>query len=596
MLGLTVLDWTVVAVYVAGVTWLGLRMSRGVTTSGDYFMGGRRFGKLLMIAQAFGTGTRTSQVVAVSGGAAQQGFAAIWFQWIYLFSTPFYWLLAPVYRRLRYITIGDFFDRRYGPGLGAAYAFVGLLYFAVTTGVMLRGAGVTISAATGGAVGVEAAVFAMVAFFVAYSLFGGLVAAVTTQAVQGLFILVLSFLLIPFALAEAGGLEGARAALPEGTAWFSLVASEEITLFYIVMGVVNALVGATVQPHHMAINGAGKDEVACRTGWTYGNFLKRFATVGWALSGVLLVAALPAVAPELGDRGTREAAFGLAARELLPSGLVGLLVAAVAAAVVAGASAFMVNGSALFTRNVWGRLRPGATERQTLAVGRVASVAVVALGVLAALALQSVIGGLELLWKLMAFLGIPFWAALFWRRSNRWGAWASLGATALCFAFTGGLVGEAWSFPAQVALYLPVGIVTLVAVSLATRPEPDALLNSFYSLLNTPVGEEARLAEADIEVIHESGRSDAPEIGIPGQESALAPTIQAPSVPARVPLLDDAPAAARGASLLLVNLPRLTDGFSLGRYRTDLVGFGVAWVLVALLLAGAYGLVSFLGG
>ncbi|MEM1057063.1 MAG: sodium:solute symporter family protein [Bacteroidota bacterium] len=586
MLGLTLLDWAVIGVYVAGVTWLGLRIGRGVKTSGDYFMGGRRFGKLLMIAQAFGTGTRTSQVVAVSGGAAQQGFAAIWFQWIYLFSTPFYWLLAPVYRRLRYITIGDFFDRRYGPGLGAAYAVVGLLYFAVTTGVMLRGAGVTISAATGGAVSTEAAVFAMVAFFVAYSLFGGLVAAITTQAVQGLFILALSFLLIPFALAQTGGFAGTREALPEGTAWFSLVASEEITLFYILMGVVNALVGSTVQPHHMAINGAGKDEIACRTGWTYGNFLKRFATVGWALSGVLLVAALPLVAPDLSDRGTREAAFGLAARELLPSGLVGLLVAAVAAAVVAGASAFMVNGSALFTRNVWGRFAPEATEAQTLTVGRTASVAVVALGVIAALTLQSVIGGLEFLWKLMAFLGIPFWAALFWRRANRWGAWASLAATGLCFVFTGGMIGEAWSFPAQVALYLPVGIGTLVAVSLATRPEPDDVLNSFHSLLNTPVGEEVRLEKAGVEIVHEGGISTDP--------ADVVPTVSASGPRREVPLLDDAPAAERGASLFLTHVGRWRP-FSWTRYHDDLTGFAIAWGIVAMLLGSVYALVTVLG-
>lgn len=588
MLGLTALDWTVVAAYVGGVTWLGLRMSRGVETTGDYFMGGRRFGKALMIAQAFGTGTRTSQVVAVSGGAAQQGFAAIWFQWMYLFSTPVYWLLAPVYRRLRYITIGDFFEKRYGTGLGAAYAAVGLLYFAITTGVMLRGAGLTIAGVTGGAVTVEAAVFAMVAFFVAYSLFGGLVAAVTTQAVQGLFILALSFLLIPFALADVGGFDGAQAALPEGVAWFSLVAAEEITLFYIVMAVVNALVGATVQPHHMAINGAGKDEVACRTGWTYGNFLKRFATVGWALTGVLIAAALPAFAGDA-SRETRETAFGLAARELLPVGLVGLLVAAVAAAVVAGASSFMVNGSALFTRNVWRRFaRPDASEAHYLAVGRWASVAVVAIGVVAALALPSVIDGLELLWKLMAFLGIPFWAALVWRRSNRTGAWASLAATGLCLVFTGGVVGEAWSFPAQVALYLPVGVVTLVAVSLATRPEPENLLNEFHSLLNTPVGEEGRLAAAGIEVVHESGGSGNAEGGPPGTESAMAVTVPARSGP--VPLLDDAPAAARGESLLLTNLPRLAP-FSAARYRVDLGGFAVAWAIVALLLAGVYGFV-----
>ena len=33
-----------------------------------------------------------------------------------------------------------------------------------------------------------------------------------------------------------------------------------------------------------AINGSGKDELACRSGWTYGTFVKRIATVGWAAS------------------------------------------------------------------------------------------------------------------------------------------------------------------------------------------------------------------------------------------------------------------------------------------------------------------------
>ncbi|HEX7071773.1 MAG TPA: hypothetical protein VF190_13245, partial [Rhodothermales bacterium] len=262
-LGLSVLDWTVLVVYIAGITWLGTWANRRVESTGDYFMGGRRFGKLFMIAQAFATGTRTDQVVAVSGGAASIGLAAIWFQWIYLFSTPFYWLLAPVYRRLRYITIGDFFEQRYGASMGAMYAAVGLLYFAVMTGVMLKGAGVTVEAATRGAIASEVVVIFIMLFFLAYSLFGGLVAVVFTQSVQSALILILSFMLIPFALHAAGGIEGVKAGLPDGEAWFSLVATEEVTLFYIVMGVVNALVGVTVQPHHMAINGAGKDEMAC---------------------------------------------------------------------------------------------------------------------------------------------------------------------------------------------------------------------------------------------------------------------------------------------------------------------------------------------
>lgn len=585
-LGLTLFDWIVLIVYIVGITWLGLWANRRVTTTGDYFMGGRRFGRLFMIAQAFATGTRTDQVVAVSGGAASIGLAAIWFQWIYLFSTPFYWLLAPVYRRLRYITIGDFFEQRYGAGMGAVYAAVGLLYFAVMTGVMLKGAGVTVEAATGGAIGSEVVVIAIMLFFLAYSLFGGLVAVVFTQSVQSALILILSFMLIPFALYAAGGIVGVKAGLPDGQAWFSLVATEEVTLFYIVMGVVNALVGVTVQPHHMAINGAGKDEISCRSGWTYGNLVKRFATLGWALTGVFVGALFPILAEA--DRGGREAAFGLAARDLLPSGFVGLLIAALVAACVGAASGFMTGGSALFTRNVYQRfLRPDEAEKHYLGVGRGASLAVVLIGVVTALTLESVISGLEWMWRLMAFLGIAFWMAIFWRRANRYGAWASVIVTAALSLVTDNL---GWSFPAQVILYLPAGFLSLVVVSYLTRPEPERALNVFYSLLNTPVGEERRLKAAGIETIHERELTDFEESISEGAPSREEDSVRV-APPALDHVLDDEAAARRGESLLLVNLLSLPKNFSWRRYRVDLTGFLNAWAIVAGIILLTYGIV-----
>jgi Na+/proline symporter len=107
MLGLALIDWIVIGIYIAGITALGLTTTKRVKSTGDYFMGGRRFGRLFMIAQAFGTGTRTDQAVAVIGASAQVGLAGIWYQWLYLFSTPFFWIIAPIYRRLRYLTVGS---------------------------------------------------------------------------------------------------------------------------------------------------------------------------------------------------------------------------------------------------------------------------------------------------------------------------------------------------------------------------------------------------------------------------------------------------------------------------------------------------------
>lgn len=568
-LGIHLLDWIVLGIYIAVITAIGLYSAKAVKSTGDYFMGGRKFGKLLMIAQAFGAGTRADQAVAVIGASSQIGLPGIWYQWLYLFSTPFYWLIAPIYRRLRYITIGDFFEQRYGTGMGAAYAFVGLLWFSANIGVVLKGTGVTIEAVSGGTISTEMAVFGMVAFFVLYGLVGGLVAAASTQLLQGFFIVLLSFMLIPFALNQAGGLDAVHQALPDE--WFSLVANEEVTLFFIIMAILNGLVGVVVQPHHMSINGSGKTEISCRTGWTYGNFLKRFVTLGWVFSGIFIAVVFPQLVTA--DGAAREQAFGLAILELLPVGFIGLMIAAIVAAVVAACNNFMVNGSALFTRNFYKRfLNKGADQKHYLKVARVSSVFVVAIGVGIALYIPSVVEGLFLIWKIMAFLGIAFWMGIIWRRSNRYGAWSSMIITAI-LAFVTDYYG--WSFAEQVALYLPIGFATMITVSFFTKPEEENKLNAFYSLLNTPVGEEDRLEKAGISVSDEDEDEDTDKVPVIDQNR-------------NIPLLDNTNALNNGEGLLLVDLLSLKDKFSGKNYQVDLKGFGISWVIVIGYLVLAY--------
>ncbi|MEX0719561.1 MAG: sodium:solute symporter family protein [Balneolaceae bacterium] len=585
-LGIYLLDWIVLGGYIVLITAIGLYANKAVKSTGDYFMGGRRFGKLLMIAQAFGAGTRTDQVVAVVGASSQIGLAGIWYQWLYLFSTPFYWLIAPIYRRLRYITIGDFFEQRYGTSMGAAYAFVGLAWFAANIGVVLKGTGVTIEAITAGAISTEVAVFGMVAFFTIYGLLGGLVAAASTQLIQGFFIILLSFLLIPFALTEAGGIAAVHDFLPDE--WFSLIANQEVTLFFIVMAILNGLVGVVVQPHHMSINGSGKTEINCRTGWTYGNFLKRFVTLGWVFTGIFIAVVFPSLMEA--DISQREQAFGLAIVELLPSGFIGLMIAAMVAAVVAACNNFMVNGSALFTRNFYQRyLNTDANQKHYLSVARVSSLLVVAAGVAIALYIPSVLEGLFLIWKIMAFLGIAFWMAIFWKGANRYGAWSSMIITAI-LAFTTDYYG--WSFAEQVALYLPIGFATMITVSLFTKSEDETKLNIFYSLLNTPVGHENRLEKAGISVSdvqeYESDETEISGLERP-DEAEVADSIPELKSDKKPPLLDNKPALENGEGLILVDILNLKD-FRFKNYNVDLKGFGISWLIVAGYLLLAYAL------
>src|SRR5690554_6307888 len=109
MAGLHPIDATVVVVYLIGVTLLGIWAGRLVKNMGDYFMP-RRFGKAMMITHAFGTGTASDQAVIVAAETFRSGVSGIWWQWLWLPATPFYWLIAPVMRRLRAVTTADVYE------------------------------------------------------------------------------------------------------------------------------------------------------------------------------------------------------------------------------------------------------------------------------------------------------------------------------------------------------------------------------------------------------------------------------------------------------------------------------------------------------
>jgi Na+/proline symporter len=541
---------------------MGWYTKRKVASSGDYFMGGRKGSKLMMIANAFGAGTHTDQAIAVSGATYQIGMAGIWYQWIWLLATPFYWIVAPIFRRVRYVTLGDFFEERYGVKLGVAYTIMGILFFMINLGLILKGTGTAIEAVTKGALTTEIIVITLTLFFLGYSVLGGLVSALIVNLIQGLFILVLSFLLIPFALNAAGGISEIKASLPEHM--FSFVAPEEVTLFFIVMVIINGLVGIVVQPHHMAVGGAGKTEVNCRTGWTYGNFTKRFATLGWAFVGVFAAALFPGLENE-----NRELAFGTAVANLLPSGFIGLMVAAMAAAVLAACHNYMVGGSALFTRNIYSKIiKTKLSQDKELSIARITSVVIVLGGVLIALTIPSVVQGVKYLWQITAYFGIGFWAAVMWKRANRQAVWASLIVTIIITFITGPYFsfGLGWAIEYQIAAYLPAGILTFIITALLTKPESNEILDKFYALLHTPAGEEHKLKEKGIEIMLEGESDDGEKIK------------------------SDVPLEERGHSLLVVDLLSLHKKFSFKRYRIDIKGF--VWAIVFVIAIFAIGLIT----
>jgi len=537
-MNITSLDWAVIGVYFVIITAIGLVAGYRVRHSDTYFLGERRFGPWLMMGQSFGVGTHAEMPVALAGAVYSLGASAIWYQWKNLFITPFYWLMAPVFRRIRRTTMAEFTEDRYGSWMAAIYIVFALCYLIINTGSMLKGAGKVISQATGGTVGVNEIVVAMTVMFVLYSFVGGLVAAAWTDFFQGFLIIALSFMLIPLGYGVIGGLDGMQAVLEPFR--FSLATPGGIGPWTIAMLTINGLVGIMAQPHQLAAVGTGRDERTCRIGMLGGNMIKRVCTVGWALVGLIVAAMIAQGQAPASVLADPEDAFGFACRQLLFPGALGLMIASILAANMSTCSAFLVDSGALFTEGLYRRrLMPNRSDRHYLWMGRVSGLVITLLGVVYAVYLiESVLYTFLLTETLATFVGISVLGGILWPRANRWGALASL-LTSLATNFalyraTGQRL-DYWD-PNVFLAALAAGAMALVVVSLMTAPEPGTATDAFFERLQTS--------------------SDA---------------------------------GTRRDPLLLVNLlhlRRAAEGKGWRAFREDLVGFGVGWAIVAVLVMG----------
>lgn len=549
MFGLHPYDLAVVIVYLVLIASVGLSFARRVKDTHNYFLGNRSFGKLLMIGQSFGIGTHADQPVGTAGKSFQLGFSGLWYGWKFIFCTPFYWLLAPIYRRLRFVTSADYMTARYGQKMGLLYGIYAVVFLMINMSAMQNGAAKVVSAATAGAIAHGWVVWSMTVFFVAYSFLGGRISAAVTDVIQSLLIIVLSFLIIPFGLAKLGGYAAFKATLtPEQ---MSLAIPGGLTFGLIFVLSIQSLFSIVAQPHQMAAVGTGKTEMNCRVGFTYGNMIKRFCTIGWVFVGLIVIGlVMQGTIPALKDN---EAAFGVACHQLLGPGFLGLMIASVLATNMSTCSAMMVDLGALSVQNIY---RPyvtaDAADSHYLTVGRVAGVVLTfgAMGMISIL--PNVLDALLQSDSLAAFMGVAFLAGLVWRRANRYGALAAflvgLGLnTGLSLTLRGSLVE--WHM--DLFLYSLIGsIVAMIGVSLLTPPEPEANWNAVHERLHTPVSAE-----------------EGPPADLPAR--------------ARI-------AEANGEGLLLADLGQLHRSFSFRRYRTDVVGAATALGVVGFLILLAW--------
>ncbi|MBW3598659.1 MAG: hypothetical protein KY475_15475, partial [Planctomycetes bacterium] len=466
------IDYVVLVGYFIMMAGIGLACMRLVKKQEDYFMGGRSFGKLLQTFAAFGAGTGANDPIQVGRTTWTSGLSGIWSVLLWLFVTPFYWIFAVWYRRMRHLTLGDWFVERYdSTSLGAGYTIFGFCFYMVYLSTMFSAIGKvaasimnvqTVEMPGFGEVGLEYVLVPVISVVViVYGVLGGLRAAYWTDLIQGLCIIMLSLLLIPSGLTQLvekfGDTTQQQLAAQQGAVspavWYAgfdvmhdRVTDEyfeifggpragEFPLHYIVSLTLLGLVGIVVQPHFIATGGgSAKTENGARIGLVTGNFLKRFCTIGWALTGLILIALL---AGEVEAARDPDRIWGVATRRILGPlgiGLVGLMLACLLAALMSSADCYMIVTAGLVVRNIYAPyIDPNADEKTYVRAGRIASLIVIVGAATVSLYLMDVFGQFKIALEVAIVFAAPFWIGMFWRRANAYAAWLTIAFSALMF-------------------------------------------------------------------------------------------------------------------------------------------------------------------
>ncbi len=484
-MGLHLLDILIILLYVVVILWLGKKVSDQTHSSDDFFLAGRKLGKFYQFFLNFGCSTNADQAVAVSREVYRTGIGGMWIQFLVLFLTPFYWFTTMLFRRVRLTTIGDFYAERFNsPFLGGSYAIFILLLSILGGGVGYMVAAKTMMAMTpkpieicsqaerqsieefqefrelraeskAGLAEEQQAryqvlkeknkhgelksfvsyvkpiwfylIYAIVVCI--YTMLGGFRAAVITDAIQGILIIIFSIILIPVGLAKIGGFAGLHATVPDYM--FQLFGSEVMSdyAWYTIAAMALAnLVSIVAVASGMQTAGSATNEASARIGMIGGMFTKRVIMLFWALAGLL---AIGIYAGQLHDP---DLIWGYMTKDLLFPTAIGLMLVGILAANMSSLDASSVSYSALFIHNIYKPFKQGQTDTHYINIGRIAIAGTLFGGVVVALYIDNLLELYKYIISLPAIFGASIWLGFIWRRVTKPAVIAQVGVCIVLFA------------------------------------------------------------------------------------------------------------------------------------------------------------------
>lgn len=447
---LQLLDYLVIGGYfllvfliVAGIIRKERRQKSSSDATSGYFLGGRKMGWFVIGASLFASNIGSEHLVGLAGAGASGDFPAAQMEILAAFMLLLLgWLFVPFYLRSGVFTMPEFLEKRYDQWSRTYLSWVSIAAYVLTKISVTIAAGGIICTALLGINFWTGAIIIVVATGL-YTILGGLKAVVYTDMIQMFILLGGSLAVTYYGLQAIGGWDQvvARTDASYLSLWRPLndpaFPWTGIVLGAPILGVWYWCTDQFIVQRVLA----AKNIQEARRGTIFAGYLKLLPLFIFVIPGVIAYALSVGenpqlIFPEENGKPLYDAALPLITMQLLPTGIKGLVVAGLLAALMSSLSSVFNSCSTLFTIDIYQRYFPNTSSKKLVHVGQWATAFLVILGLAWIPLLRNMEGGLfQKLQSIQAYISPPiaavFLLGLFYKGLNGAGAKAALLSGAL---------------------------------------------------------------------------------------------------------------------------------------------------------------------
>jgi len=511
-MGATTIDYVVMGVYLAVLLVMGYAIRKMTTDLSDYFRGGAKGTWWLVGMSIFISSISARTFTGNAGVAYTDGWTVTTIYFGNIIGALVLVVLAGRFRRIRAITMPEVVRMRYGVGLEQFYSYFGVIMGLIGGGTMLWGLAIFCSAVFQLDLYLTTIVLGLVVIF--YSCSGGRWAVMATDFLQGLIIMPITLIITVLALIQLGGLGGMFGAINEQglAADFKMVKDyDPETLGAYSMKWIAAVMFTQVI-FNMTLGAASrffsvKDEREGRRAAWLNVWLCAIGAIIWFIPPIAARLLFPEAVDTLDISKPAEAAYAVASMQLLPLGLLGIMVIAMFSTTASTLDTGLNGAAGIVVINMYPALArklglPVIEDQEKLLFySRLVTIVFGVLIILFALYFASLdgVGMFEVMLDLTALLGIPTvipsLMGLYIKRTPSWsGIFCIVVAAIPAFiAFCGNkdwFGVDPWPYHHKIFIVLFTGVAAYLFTMLFWKGESaenKARIEEFFSRLRRPV-------------------------------------------------------------------------------------------------------------